>query len=201
MNCNLPETLQHLMDDHQALENVLARLYRMAFRIVRNREDAEDVVQQSLLNALRGEEAFKRHCVLTTWLSQIVYNQARKLLHRRWHFPHVTLEEEVAVLKTPNVETLWNDQIDHTQILAALPMLLTDAEADLVHLYYVGGWSCQEIAHGCERTPAAIRQLLCRALSKLRRHFTHDPCYDAEATKAGRPSRRLLRSAVGWESH
>jgi RNA polymerase sigma-70 factor (ECF subfamily) len=199
MNCNLPETLQHLVDDHQAFENVLARLYRIAFRIVRNREDAEDVVQQSLFNALRGEDTFKGHCLLTTWLGQIVRNQARKLLHRRWHFPHVSVEEEIAALKTPNLETTWNNQIDRAQILAALPAWLTDAEADLVHLYYVQGWSCQEIAHFCGRTPTAIRQLLCRALSKLRKHFTPDPCY--EATKAGRHSRRLLRSAVGWESH
>jgi hypothetical protein len=43
--------------------------------------------------------------------------------------------------------------------------------------------------------------LLCRALSKLREHFTLEPCDGAETAKAGRHSRRLLQSAVGWGSH
>lgn len=192
MTCNLPETLQHLVDDHQAFAKVLTKLYRVAFRIVHNHEDAEDVVQQSLLNALRRESAFAGDCLLTTWLCQIVRNQARNLLHHRRHFPHLTLEEEAAALNIPSAETTWNDQIDHTRILTALPAVLTSTEADLVRIYYVDGWSCQEIAHFCGRTPTAIRQLLCRALSKLRNHFTQDLCYEVEAAEAGRYSGRLL---------
>lgn len=192
MECNPSETVQHLVDNHQAFEKALARLYQVAFHIVHIHEDAEDVVQQSLLNAIDSEKTFAKQCDLTTWLCQIVRNQARNLLHRRQHFPHLSLDEEMAVPSPLTVECDLNNRIDHTRILAAVPNLLRRVEADVVHLHYVLGWSCKEIAHGTGRTARAIRQLLYRTLSKLRTHFASNLDYERETTKAGRHSGRLL---------
>ena len=50
--------------------------YTIAFRIVGNREDAEEVVQDSFLKAFKYLNQFKRASKFSTWLYRIIYNTA-----------------------------------------------------------------------------------------------------------------------------
>jgi RNA polymerase sigma-70 factor (ECF subfamily) len=52
------------------------RLLRTAWRILRNREDAEDAVQSAYLNAIAGIGGFAGRSSLSTWLTRIVTNAA-----------------------------------------------------------------------------------------------------------------------------
>jgi RNA polymerase sigma-70 factor (ECF subfamily) len=74
------------------------RLFRAAWRILRNREDAEDAVQSAYLKAFAAIKGFAGRSSLSTWLTRIVTNdalaQARSIRRRR-----AMLEEsEVPVL-------------------------------------------------------------------------------------------------------
>jgi RNA polymerase sigma-70 factor (ECF subfamily) len=200
MDFNLAETLQQLVNDRQAFKTALEQLYRTAFHILHNHHEAEDVVQQSLLNALQNEHAFERQCLVTTWLNQIVYHQALDVLRHHHRFPHVALKPEIVSPLTSNLEATLNNRIDGGRILAALPRLLTATEAKVVRYYYKCGWTSKEIAALCGKTPASVRQLLHRALLKLRHYFTPNLCHEAEAQKAGRHSGRLFRRSDHWES-
>jgi RNA polymerase sigma-70 factor (ECF subfamily) len=200
MSLHPPQTLQHLVEDHQAFDEVVERFYRVAFHRVHNHHDAEDIVQQSLLNALQAEDTFEGQCLLTTWLGQIVCHQAGDLLRRRQRFPHMALEQNAVSQLATNFEATINAKIDGGRILAALPKLLTPAEAQVVHYYYALGWTCKEIAKRLGKTPLLIRQLLYRALSKLRNYFARDLCHEAETQKTGRNPGRLFRCTRHWES-
>jgi RNA polymerase sigma-70 factor (ECF subfamily) len=57
------------------------RLFRAAWRILRNREDAEDAVQRAYLKAFAAIGAFAGRSSLSTWLTRIVTNDA--LSHAR----------------------------------------------------------------------------------------------------------------------
>ena len=63
------------------------RLFRAAWRIVGNREDAEDAVQSAYLSAIAAIGSFEGRATLSTWLTRIVINaalaQARSLRRRR----------------------------------------------------------------------------------------------------------------------
>jgi RNA polymerase sigma-70 factor (ECF subfamily) len=52
------------------------RLFRAAWRILRNREDAEDAVQTGYLKAFAAIEGFAGRSSLSTWLTRIVINDA-----------------------------------------------------------------------------------------------------------------------------
>ena len=52
------------------------QLLIVALRITRNREDAEDVVQDSLLNAFKHLNSFRGECRVLSWLTRITINQA-----------------------------------------------------------------------------------------------------------------------------
>lgn len=66
--------------DPEALRLVMRhndqRLLRTAWRILRNREDAEDAVQSAYLNAFAGISGFAGRSTLSTWLTRIVTNAA-----------------------------------------------------------------------------------------------------------------------------
>src|SRR5271155_4476027 len=78
------------------------RLYRTVFAILRNKEDAEDTVQESWCRAYANLHSFQGRAAFSTWLTRIAINSA--LLHRR--------------KKSNRVEASLNDILDtHSESL------------------------------------------------------------------------------------
>ncbi len=82
--------------DTPAFETLVSRYKRralaMAQRITNNREDAEDVVQESFHKAFLHLSAFQEKSRFSTWLTRIVMNEAFMLLRRRRGIPEVLQE-------------------------------------------------------------------------------------------------------------
>jgi len=68
------------------------RLRRIAFRITRNREDAEDAVQECFKNALTHLDTFRGQSRFSTWLTRIALNAALMKIRRR-HGEPFTLDD------------------------------------------------------------------------------------------------------------
>lgn len=72
--------------DEGAFDEIIARhrerMYSVAFSIVRDRADAEEIAQDTFIRAYRGLEGFRGDAALSTWLYQIALNLAR---NRYWH--------------------------------------------------------------------------------------------------------------------
>jgi RNA polymerase sigma-70 factor (ECF subfamily) len=56
------------------------RLLNVAMNITKNREDAEDVVQESFLKVFKNIDRFRAHSKFATWLTRIAINQALMLI-------------------------------------------------------------------------------------------------------------------------
>src|ERR1700719_2430597 len=73
--------------DSQAFEELVLRhkqrVFAVAQRITNNREDAEDVAQESFHKAFLHLDAFQEKSRFSTWLTRIVMNEAFMLLRRR----------------------------------------------------------------------------------------------------------------------
>lgn len=74
--------------DEQALAELSslygARIFQLAFRYVKNREDAEEVVQDVLLKVFRKIDAFRGDSALSSWIYRITFNTAMsRLRHTR----------------------------------------------------------------------------------------------------------------------
>src|SRR5258705_11809479 len=73
---------------------LLQPLYATALRLTRNRADAEDLVQDTVLKALRFEDRFERGTNLKAWLFTILHNTWRN--RRRAAAPDtVTVDSEL----------------------------------------------------------------------------------------------------------
>ncbi|HET9785158.1 MAG TPA: RNA polymerase sigma factor, partial [Terriglobales bacterium] len=59
-----------------------ARLYRLAFRMTANRQDAEDLVQETFLRAYRSRARFQARAGVGTWLHRICINASLDHLRR-----------------------------------------------------------------------------------------------------------------------
>jgi len=68
-------------------------LKQRIFRIVRNREDAEDVLQETLLSAYRHLDTFRGTCRVSTWMTRIGINRSLMILRKRRCMPEVISEQ------------------------------------------------------------------------------------------------------------
>lgn len=66
-------------------------IYRLGLRMLSNPQDAEDVLQNTFLNALMHIQTFEGRSSLSTWLYRIAANEALMLLRRKK--PEVNLED------------------------------------------------------------------------------------------------------------
>jgi RNA polymerase sigma-70 factor (ECF subfamily) len=61
----------------------LPRLCQMAWRCLRNREDAEDAVQDAVMQAFRHVDQFEGRARMSSWLTAILLNSVRTQIRRR----------------------------------------------------------------------------------------------------------------------
>lgn len=81
------------MEFEDLATRLLPRFRRLAMRLLRNTEDAEDAVQEALLSAFKNIARFEGRAQMSTWLTTIIVNAARMKLRRRPRCHMVLLEE------------------------------------------------------------------------------------------------------------
>src|SRR5579859_1002279 len=82
-----PELFYSIIEPYQRT------VFAIAYSVLNNTADAEEVAQEAFLKALRGLRSFRGDAKFSTWLIQIALNEARaRLRHNRSHL-HQSLEE------------------------------------------------------------------------------------------------------------
>jgi RNA polymerase sigma-70 factor, ECF subfamily len=83
--------------DSEAQDQLFARyrtrLYRLALRLLRRKEEAEDAVQDGLLLAYKNLSSFQGRSLFSTWLTRIVVNAALVRMRRQRARPEFFLQE------------------------------------------------------------------------------------------------------------
>ena len=174
-------------DDDRAFGTLVTRyeskVYRLALRMVRNPEDAEDVLQDSFLRAYRGIKSFQGNSTFSTWIYRIAANSALMRLRKK-QLPTVSIEDadereapiNVADFRPGPVEQLLTQETREAmeRAIESLPpefrqvFILRDIEE----------LSNAEVAEVLDLSVAAVKSRLHRARLKVRNrliaHFS-DP--------------------------
>jgi RNA polymerase sigma-70 factor, ECF subfamily len=150
-------------------------IYRLARRLVKSEEDAEDVVQEAFLKALGAIKEFRGHSRFTTWMHRIAVNQALMKLRKRRSevFPMESVES--GEIGTPLDLMDWSDSAlddlvrkEAVQVLEdSLEVLPIDLRAVVV-LRDINGLSNEETAAALELPIGAVKWRLHRARTILR---------------------------------
>jgi RNA polymerase sigma-70 factor, ECF subfamily len=166
--------------DISAFETLVGRyerkIFRLAQNITQNREDAEDVMQESFLKAYEHLDGFQGNSRFYTWLVRISVNQALMKLRKRR--PNVvSLDEEVDTgeeLMPREVED-WGPSPEERYKQTELSDILSSTIAELdpsfrivFQLRDIEELSTEETAEALGLSVPAVKSRLLRARLKLR---------------------------------
>jgi RNA polymerase sigma-70 factor, ECF subfamily len=132
------------------IESRRARLTRMATSMLGDPAEAEDVVQESAIRALRGRQAFRSEADVCSWFQRICINTCRETARKRTSDEHR--------VEAAHREQLWRDpgySVDPEAVAVALESgerirkaiaSLTPDQRLAVVLHDLQGWKAREIA-------------------------------------------------------
>ncbi len=152
-------------------------LFRLAYRITGQEQDAEDVVQDAFLRAYRQLGRFEARSSFGTWLYRIAVNCAHDLLRARPRLASITAarddegaEQEVAdVSAGADPERLLASREIDQRVRAGLDTL-SDLERSAFILRHFEGLSIAEIGDSLGLGPSAAKHSIFRAVQKMRRN-------------------------------
>ena len=141
----------------------------LAIRIVRNREDAEEVAQDAFLKAFKAIHDFRSDSRFSTWLYSIVYRTAvsktRKKIIDTADIDDHLISDKIAVHIDDQLEEMKATERKH-YLRKALDELAQD-ESALLTLYYLEEQSVEEIVQITGLTESNVKTKLYRARKKL----------------------------------
>jgi RNA polymerase sigma-70 factor (ECF subfamily) len=176
--------------DATAFEELVNRyerkIFRLTMNITRNREDAEDAMQDAFMKAYSHLDNFQEESRFYTWLVRIAANEALMRLRKRR--PHqVSLDEPVETDEdfVPQQIEDWGPSPEQRFAQTEMRDILRGVIEELPHdfrvvflLRDVEGLSTEETAQTVGISEAAVKSRLLRARLKLRqkldRHFRQD---------------------------
>jgi RNA polymerase sigma-70 factor (ECF subfamily) len=147
----------------QLCDELRPDLFRFAFWLARDRDVAEDVVQEALLRAWRSREALAEGAAAKPWLLTIVRREHARLYERK-RFKTVQVDELIA---SESVELGAAVDQEVLNVRRAIFALEDDYREPLV-MQVLLGHSTEEIATELGLTRGAVLTRLFRARQKLR---------------------------------
>jgi RNA polymerase sigma-70 factor (ECF subfamily) len=154
-----------------------ARLLRQAFTLCGNPSAAEELVQETLVEAWKSLRRFQGRCQFFTWLCAILLNRYRTMVRQKRPVPVSWLarneEEEVALrLDGATDPESAPDQAAQNQEEARLMLACIQAlplkHQQVVYLRFYVNHSLEEIAAALGCSTGTVKSRLFRALEKLR---------------------------------
>jgi RNA polymerase sigma-70 factor (ECF subfamily) len=152
-------------------------VFRIARQMMRSKEDAEDVLQESFLLAYIHLKSFKGGSRFSTWLSRIAINASLMKLRRKQHLRDVSLDESVETVQTssrldlqdqgPNPEQLYA-QKERERILSEAMNDLTPGMRKAIELRELGERSTEETAEIMGISVNAVKARVFHGRKKLR---------------------------------
>jgi RNA polymerase sigma-70 factor (ECF subfamily) len=147
----------------------LRDVYSYAYYRVGNHHDAEDLTEQTFLQAYRHYERALRESdgrPLRPWLIRIAHNLAANYYRDRARRPESAIEDAAVISAPHTTETLVEGREELGQILSGVQQLPDDRREALI-MRFALGMDNREIARALGRSDGATKVLLHRAIKQL----------------------------------
>ncbi len=151
---------------HEAISTRSDRWFAACMRITRNRELAEDAVQEALLSAWDKRHQFNETARLDTWIHRIAINAALQIPRKNRPGVFEPLESDVEDTAVTPEASQQNRDLE-VQLEAALDTLSATERICFV-LKHLEQWRLKEIAAELEINVGMVKQALFRGVRKLR---------------------------------
>lgn len=157
------DAFSHLVERHQGVA------LRVAYLVVRDPAESEDVVQEAFVKAYRALNRFRQDAPFRPWLLRIVRNEALNRVRRRGRQERLRLRvanEAVSGGAAPSPETVFFQDERRRSLLDAVEAL-PSRYRDVVTYRYLIGLSEAETASALDIPSGTVKSRTSRALDRL----------------------------------
>ena len=155
------------------------RIHQLAFRYLKNWEDAEEVTQDVLLKVHRKIDAFRGDSALSSWIYRITFNTAMsRLRNGRFTRPHEVAPPEDGADRFAMEPADWSSLADDQVMRAEMRNRLIGALTHLPEVYRIpvilrdiNGLSTEEASTILRVKPQTLKSRLHRGRLILRQHL------------------------------
>ena len=140
-----------LLDRHG--ESIL----RLAYSYLHNQSDAEDILQDTLIQYLRTSPTLESPAHEKAWLLRVAGNLSKNLLRAQGYRQADQLEETLVAQEREDLSYVW-------EAVKALPLPYRET----IHLFYYEGYSTAQIAQILDQKESTVRSRLKRGREKLK---------------------------------
>ncbi|HVX49769.1 MAG TPA: sigma-70 family RNA polymerase sigma factor [Chitinophagaceae bacterium] len=141
-------------------------MFNTALRIVNNRKDAEDVLQEAFSDAFGNLTSFNFTSTFGAWLKKIVVNRSLNYLRKN---KMLVIDASEAVIENIPVDEMIDETHIHLQVAKIKKAMqeLNDGQRTVLTLYLFEGYDHEEISEILNVPPVTVRSQYMRAKQKL----------------------------------
>lgn len=173
--CDLLAENENSMSAELDIENLVKaygrEIFSYCYHLLRNKEDAEDAVQEIFLKAHYNMNK-KKIDSISLWLYKVAYNHCLNMLRKRKFKKHITFNDNMFSNNPTPEEELENSEFS-IQTQAALNTL-SSLQKNIVILRTVKNLNYEDISFITHKKPEALRKSYERAKQKIIKHFEID---------------------------
>ena len=147
-------------------------VFTLALRLTGRREEAQDVLQETMIKLLDRIAAFRGDSPFWGWLRQIAVNEALMLMRRRGKF---VVEGEFDEAALTDGEQMLPPRAADAAILGRALAAMPGATRSVLWLYHAEGYTHEEIAAAMGKSLSFSKSQLARGTRRLRALLELEP--------------------------
>ena len=151
---------------HHRIYKLYAKaMYNTALRITGNEDDAEDVLQESFINAFRNLDSYRGESTFGSWLKRIVINKSINEIKKKRH--DLISEDDNFDVPVEEESEAYMPELTVEKVKKAIE-ILPDGYRSVLSLYLLEGYDHQEIGEILGITESTSKSQLNRSKKKLK---------------------------------
>ena len=143
-------------------EKYIDTVYRVAFSMLKNPHDADDITQETFLKLYTYTGKFQSDDHAKNWLIKVAINNCKNYFRAKWR-SHDNLDDYA--------ETLGFESKEQSELFSAVNSL-EQKHRIVIHLHYFEGYSTNDMAQLLSISENTVSTRLFRAKSKLKKLMT-----------------------------
>lgn len=150
-------------DDLEMIDKYSDTVYRMAYSMLKNRYDADDIHQEVFIRYIRKKPKFENAEHEKAWFLRVTVNLCKNLWKTAWRQRVTDLGEDII----ENTE-IPQEQDQESDGIIDIVKTLPQKYRIVIHLFYYEELSVEEISQILRMKPSTVRTQLTRARVKLK---------------------------------